>query len=946
MPGKAKMEYWYNIKDLLGASRNKLLQNRNLWYAYNYDMRGRELSSGFYNTAPPTSGTFTNLIPSEKLSETIFGTSAFEKNKVKTQKTKVLGSSNTWLEQSFTYNVCNTVNTITANNHLDLTKNDITTFFYDGVHNVVKTNHSHSTPGHSLSTVAHSSFDHVGRSDSIHFDIDGTTIQGSASTYDHKNQLTAHRVGIPNAPVLQQYDYTYRENGMLTTINRGLGYQSNDLYTFELRYDQAYIGTSPTIRKNGDIINTAWQTKGATEKIYSYEYDYLDRITSAVYKETDFDDKYNTAYTYEDQRGNIRTITRDGYHLENGTLNAGQIDNLRLYYSGNELTHVNDSATGTKAKEGYYKNGTGTYGYDDHGNMDRDPIKEYSIKYNHLDLPDSIFYDDGRKYVFTYDAGGGLLQKRIFLNASTRIEKHDYINGIEYVNGDIESIYTPEGRAYNNAYMPDTLYVIDSIYGMRKIAANVILSNGSVKDHPSTTIFEMDGQNALVLMPGFKVETAATLIAQIQNNTSTGWRAQYFVTDQVGNTRLVYSDLNDDNAITADEIIQENHYYAHGLLTKWNLGNNDKDPVPYKYNGIELLDAFELNLNMAPLRMQDPSLGRWYSIDVDAEQFSGLSTYVSNMNSPIVYADPNGDNPLLIGAAIGLLSNGVGNVANGNGFFQGAIEAAAFGGLTGGYANGIGNVSSAIGMTGSNLSALGISNSLGTLATVVNIGGHAALGGIASMANGGGFGAGAISGGFGASAGLATAGLGSGGMLASSGLSGGVGSVIGGGNFWSGAGQGLIAGGLNHVAHQIQEKINLKTHKNLINRIIEAFNDPDVLKNIQAGKLDLFDIIEPNFYAQSGSFGANYKKVYLSLGEYKYMLFATGQNQYNDYKVGGRGFNGNLYNYFELPNYIDYPSLHKHGGFFVRGTSDRMPLITISSSNYNAVKYLYSVYKN
>ena len=79
VPGKAKMDYWYNIKDLLGASRNKLLQNRNLWYVYNYDVRGRDSLSGFYNTAPPTSGTFTNLVPSEKLSETIFGTSVFEK---------------------------------------------------------------------------------------------------------------------------------------------------------------------------------------------------------------------------------------------------------------------------------------------------------------------------------------------------------------------------------------------------------------------------------------------------------------------------------------------------------------------------------------------------------------------------------------------------------------------------------------------------------------------------------------------------------------------------------------------------------------------------------------------------------------------------------------------------------------------------------------------------
>ncbi|MEE9373750.1 MAG: hypothetical protein V3V00_11925 [Saprospiraceae bacterium] len=55
------------------------------------------------------------------------------------------------------------------------------------------------------------------------------------------------------------------------------------------------------------------------------------------------------------------------------------------------------------------------------------------------------------------------------------------------------------------------------------------------------------------------------------------------------------------------------------------------------------------------------------------------------LNNPVSYIDPDGDfiPTVVLWAGIGLISNGIGNVANGNGFFDGAGKAALFGAVGG-----------------------------------------------------------------------------------------------------------------------------------------------------------------------------------------------------------------------------------------------------------------------
>lgn len=276
------------------------------------------------------------------------------------------------------------------------------------------------------------------------------------------------------------------------------------------------------------------------------------------------------------------------------------------------------------------------------------------------------------------------------------------------------------------------------------------------------------------------------------------YRHEYTIEDHLGNTRIVYSDLNNDGLVATSEVLDENHYYAYGMELPGSFTNVAGTNYNYKYNGIERVEAF--NMDFAFYRGLDPVLGRWYQVDPKAEQAGfGMSPYCSMNNNPISQVDPLGDSPILIGAAIGLISNGIGNVMSGQNFFKGGFKAALFGAIGGGISAGIGNAAQGLGKAGDEIGK-----------AIFQAGAHAVSGGILSVAQGGTFGSGAAAGAFSSGVGSGIAGLDGGGFAQwlGGGLSGGVGSSIAGGSFWSGLGQGLITGGLNHAAHELlQNKI-------------------------------------------------------------------------------------------------------------------------------------------
>ncbi len=92
------------------------------------------------------------------------------------------------------------------------------------------------------------------------------------------------------------------------------------------------------------------------------------------------------------------------------------------------------------------------YTYDANGNMNSDPSKGTTIKYNYLNLPKEVSFGANDNLRYTYDATGSKLAKVVDgINAenNTRV---DYSGNFLYENNDLKAIFTSAGRIvpFNN----------------------------------------------------------------------------------------------------------------------------------------------------------------------------------------------------------------------------------------------------------------------------------------------------------------------------------------------------------------------------------------------------------------------------------------------------------------------------------------------------------------
>lgn len=311
------------------------------------------------------------------------------------------------------------------------------------------------------------------------------------------------------------------------------------------------------------------------------------------------------------------------------------------------------------------------------------------------------------------------------------------------------------------------------------------------------------------------------------------------------------------------------------------------------YTGHEHLREFRL-INMNG-RIYDPVLGRVLSPDnvvsmPDNTQSYNRYSYV--VNNPLRYTDPDGNEPIsaiLIGAAVSVVFNGLGNVTNHRNFFDNAGQAAFFGALSGGMSAGIGEVAAKI--------ANPITKGLFQAAA------HGLAGAYMSGLQGGnpmaGFASGSLSSIVGSFVG--TLGAGAAPTLIGGALSGGVGAHFGGGNFWDGVQQGLITTALNHLAahanernlmEELLDRNNIKPHEKA------EFNMETVYKILN---IEMFQQMENEAKCPA------YKFVGVTLGKVKAGEYKSHSHTLELTKVA---FRSNLYLALtighELQHAIDY----------------------------------------
>lgn len=198
--------------------------------------------------------------------------------------------------------------------------------------------------------------------------------------------------------------YTYNELGQFQTTKLGnaatvtnqynvqgwLVSQSSPKFSMALDYFSAG-------RRDGNITKLSWGQGAATDQHYTLSYDKFGRMTASVHSLGEF----NETIGGYDLNGNIKSLTR--------TANGSTSDNFTYTYSGNRLTNLSGI--------------TGTYTYDDSGNLTNDPRKSLNFKWNSLSLLQEVKSGSTikAKYLYSYDG------------TKIKVQDANNANGYEYL---------------------------------------------------------------------------------------------------------------------------------------------------------------------------------------------------------------------------------------------------------------------------------------------------------------------------------------------------------------------------------------------------------------------------------------------------------------------------------------------------------------------------------
>lgn len=410
----------------------------------------------------------------------------------------------------------------------------------------------------------------------------------SENIYEELGLLSRKKVGgqMGSTP-LQTVRYTYNIRGWLTDINNYDHYLNDNLYNQRIYYNdlkKSSLATGAPLNNrsfNGNISYSETITKSDnTLRGYKYQYDQLNRLTSADFFEGAFiprttpDGQFKEHLAY-DKNGNITEIDRTGQKLPNGSILATDI--LNYTYDGNQVVRVTDDTNNPEGFKDANFNGN-AYTYDAMGNLKTDMNKGITnIKYNYLNLPMEIVLSTG-KINYIYDASGARL-KKIVTPLSGPVQTTDYLDGFQYLNGVLQ--FFPHKEGYVKKTDTGTyLYV----FQYKDHLGNVRLSYGDVDGNGS-----IDSANEI-----------------LEENNYYPFGLKHSGYNQVANS------------------------------------NRSEAAEKYKFGGKEWNDELGLNLYDFGARNYDPALGRWFNVDPLAEEFEGWTPYHYVHNNPINLIDPTG----------------------------------------------------------------------------------------------------------------------------------------------------------------------------------------------------------------------------------------------------------------------------------------------------------------
>jgi hypothetical protein len=434
--------------------------------------------------------------------------------------------------------------------------------------------------------------------------------------------------------------------------------------------------------------------------VYGYKYDQLNRIVRMnAYNGLNTGnntftpaatDKYAERISY-DANGNILT------YLRNANAARLQMDNLSYSYKPgtNQLDKVTDAATDAAldeySKYNDIKQGqeNGNYTYDEIGNLISDASEGINtIEWNVYGKIKRIYKSNYDEIVYTYDAAGNRISKTVNKNCSFICPTKTTIY-VRDASGNVMSVYEDELTDNNPEPPPSGFHQKEiHLYGSSRLG--VVNTNLQVSSpyeeveiaQPTAGIttftrgnkfFELSNHlgNVLVTITDKKLaivpggaECITGTAPQILNVYERDARAAYVAGQEVNFLPSLFASTESDafeayinNTLTAcvppldlpagtyyaADVVTANDYYPFGMTMPGRDFSITGNRTRHSINGQERSDELNDNLTTAMYWEYDSRIGRRWNRDpiLDMSQ----SPYACFNNSPIFYADVNGDFP-------------------------------------------------------------------------------------------------------------------------------------------------------------------------------------------------------------------------------------------------------------------------------------------------------------